>query len=286
MEPVDGPLQNNTAVTVAYANSLVPLHLRVNPADLSIVGKRGKSGTFGCFYPATLTGFHGPIGVKLITSSPAQLTETFMARFSNPAMAACFKAVKELQVLALLRSQYVVHCYGGFFRLVKGQLTCCIVMERYPHTLYSYYRTVAKDDGFESKVAMVGRLCRLLIFLTTQQVSHSDIKSNNILVSASGTPVLCDFGVSCAVGDNVARDILFDGDWSGVHTPSSFNVHKAARSPEATAVVDMHAFMCLFVELLYGSTERVYTALVHQPPHVMLWVRRAQSSSRQPSTEL
>jgi serine/threonine protein kinase len=200
------------------------------------------------------------VGVKRIYSEPSKFSTAYLAQFSNPQQACCFRAAKELELLASLRSKFVVHCYGGYFTQESGTLTCNIVMDRWPFTLAKYMTTPGRNCDLEMRVVMVGKLCRLLLFLIQQGLSHSDIKTNNILVSEAGNPVLCDFGVACSMAGWVGRDIIMDGDWTRPHT--RYNVHPAARTKQATAVVDMHAFMCMFVELLYGCSSSVFRHLV------------------------
>jgi len=229
------------------------------------LGEKASSGAFGTFHSARFKGHD--VGVKAVASAPSKMTACFLARFPTPEVGACFRCVKELQMLCLLRSRFVVYCHGGYFRQDdKGSLVCDIVMERYPFTLRTYLKHHQEAADLEFMVQMVGRLCPLLLFLIGQSVSHSDIKTNNILVNTSGTPVLCDFGVACAMGDRVGADVLLDGDYDNglVHSSSRYNVHKAARTFHASALVDMHAFMCIFVEMLFGFRSPVFRTLVNE----------------------
>jgi serine/threonine protein kinase len=223
-----------------------------------VVRKFVKKGSYGGFFDVEWDGTMGDgsmctwrgmtkdVGVKRVFSDPSKFSTEFLARFDNPAQACAIRAVKELTLLCYLRSPYVVHCYGGFFTLEKGTaaaptLTCNIVMDRWPYTLASYMTTTGRKT-FEMRVVMVGDLSRLLLFLILQRLSHSDIKPNNILVSVEGRPVWADFGCASALLALVGTDVIMDGEW-GSKPHTRFNVHPAARTKDATAVVDMHGFM-------------------------------------------
>ncbi|KAH8114408.1 kinase-like domain-containing protein [Phellopilus nigrolimitatus] len=53
-----------------------------------------------------------------------------------------------------------------------------------------------KENPTSSKLSMVKGIALGLCYLHTMGVIHSDMKSDNVLVSKSGTPLLADFGVS------------------------------------------------------------------------------------------
>jgi len=243
--------------------------------------KQVGAGAFGSFVCATYNG--RPVGVKSVASAPSKMTRSYLARFPSPEVAACFRSAKELELICSLRSKFVVYCYGGYFRQDdKGTLVCDIVMERYPYTLAAFLKLYPAAD-LEFRVTMVRRLCRLLLFLIGQSVCHSDIKKNNILVKTCGTPVLCDFGVACAMGDRVGADVVLDGDYeAGKHLSSKYYVHPAARTTDASPVVDMHAFMCIFVEVLYGTGSTVFRTLVSERRFDSFHAKSSEVATRLP----
>ena len=274
-----GPLKA-TEVTPAYGNSLLVPRLRIDPGAVKMGIVVGR-GAFGCVSLARLDESKRVV-VKQVFSDPGKLTTSFKAKFDNPLQASCFRAIKELELLHLLGSKHVVHCYGGFFSLENGTLTCNMVMERYPGTLEKHLKKPQMQD-LDCRIAMVGKLCRLLRFLTSQKVCHSDIKSNNILVSEDGVPVLCDFGVACSMGEMVGKDVIMDGDWTARSVANRrFNVHSAARTDLATPVVDMHGFMCMFVEMLYGAESNVFKTLKRQKVFMVWEARQSAIAARLP----
>ena len=248
------------------ANDLIPPPWKVASNQLACQSGARERGTYGSFQHGRLNR-KTRVGVKTVLcggTEDLKLSSHYSKRFPCATMAACFRAAKELQILKLLCSNHVVQCFGGFFLLEDGVLVCKIIMERYPYTLHDYLtKTAYGIYDLERRVQLVGRLCGLLLFLIRQQVSHSDIKANNILMTQEGVPVLADFGVACAMGDNVGKDILMDGDFPVRTKVTSlpYYVHPAARTSRATAIVDMHAFTCLFVELLFGSASRIFKEL-------------------------
>lgn len=97
-----------------------------------------------------------------------------------------------------------------------------------------------------------------------KRVSHSDLKTNNILLRYNGEVVVADFGCACSQvkGDRCVAK----GDMGGeahIWKEKYFHSHEHSRTLLVTNIVDTFAFIFMATEVLYGSRSEVYKILRH-----------------------
>jgi len=67
-------------------------------------------------------------------------------------------------------------------------------------TLYDFMKTFPR--GGIQTCSILRDIASGLAYLHSKQVIHADLKSQNILISASGTPLIADFGLSLALSQS------------------------------------------------------------------------------------
>ncbi|TDL14287.1 kinase-like protein, partial [Rickenella mellea] len=99
--------------------------------------------------------------------------------------------IKELKIWSRLNHQnvlqlrgYTLDCYGDFPALISEWMT--------NGTVRNYLEKNPEVDFFD----MVKGIADGLEYLHKEEVVHADLKSENVLISISGTPLLTDFGIS------------------------------------------------------------------------------------------
>lgn len=100
-------------------------------------------------------------------------------------------ARKELTIMSTLHHPNVVHLFG-YTEEPYG-----IVMEVMPMTLAQWMKQHHSTSAYYNCLLGIARGLAYLHNRQPQSVIHRDIKPTNILVTLSGKPKLCDFGVSC-----------------------------------------------------------------------------------------
>ena len=114
---------------------------------------------------------------------------------------------------------------------------------------------------------LVHHLVRLVKLLGEKHISHSDFKTNNILVRASGDVVLADFGCVCStmaatIGKHDYVVPLGDlGDKEHAWRSRQFHSHPVARTSLCTSIADQYAFIVMASEVLYGPRSEVCRSL-------------------------
>ncbi|KAH6918098.1 kinase-like domain-containing protein [Coprinopsis sp. MPI-PUGE-AT-0042] len=123
--------------------------------------------------------------------------------------------------------------------------------------LLSYLRR----DSAVDKLSLIFDIARGLQYLHARKpaVIHGDLKSNNVLVTPSGTACLADFGLGRLASDERRSPssilpggaLLFCAPELLAKNPEGSQVEY----PEKTTQSDIYAFACLCYEVYYSSTE-------------------------------
>lgn len=94
--------------------------------------------------------------------------------------------------------------------------------------------------------------------LDDKYLSHSDFKTNNLLVRANGDVIVADFGCVCStkaatIGYEDSVVPLGDlGERRHAWSRKRAHSHPVARTSFCTSIADMHAFIVMACEVLYG----------------------------------
>jgi serine/threonine protein kinase len=103
---------------------------------------------------------------------------------------------------------------------------------------------------------VVSQIVSLLGFLVYDvQLSHSDVKWDNLLFDDDGFLRLADFGTMCTFSGRVGYDKVGGGDCGDAPrkwNPRYAHHHPVARTTGVSPIADFHGFMLVIVRVLYG----------------------------------
>jgi eukaryotic-like serine/threonine-protein kinase len=117
-------------------------------------------------------------------------------------------------------------------------------------TLRQYWTSLGPAAG-PRRLGVFHGLCQALAYLHGEGLVHRDLKPDNVLVRADGTPVLVDFGVASDFGGKASRESLaLEGTSAG--TPL-YMAPEQIRGESLDARVDLYALGCMIYELLTGQ---------------------------------
>ena len=169
---------------------------RVGPYELDRLLGRGGMGAVYLAHRAD-GNFEQNVAVKLIDLPLA--TNTFRDRFRQ-----------ERQILAGLQHPYIAHLFDGG---VTAEGDLYLAMEYVDGV--PIHRFCEQNHLTESQIlALFLRVCEAVQFAHQNFVVHRDLKPDNILVAADGTPRLLDFGTAKLVSpssDNPGSQITREG---------------------------------------------------------------------------
>lgn len=200
-----------------------------------IVRLIGKGG-MGCVYEATEVDFDvdRSVAIKILTPSFIQNEKT-MQRFEY-----------EIKIAARLDHPNIVPIYN-IGR--EGEMLYFVMKYMSGSTLQQVIRAQGVLVEKEARKIAI-RVSDALNYMHEQGCIHRDIKTNNIMMDASGHPILMDFGISKMSGGEL---LTTEGEILGTATymaPEQWNGQIDNRS-------DIYSFGCVMYEMLAG-----------QPPYV------------------
>ena len=136
---------------------------------------------------------------------------------------------KETTVLKDLDCQYVVKVYDSFnIKNDKGEELIVIIMDYCENGDLLTYALDKKFKTIREKKATVLSFLKGVKFLHDHQISHGDIKADNILLTKDLTSKLCDFGycrTSITAGDESKNGTLYYAA-PELFSPGEFNTLK------------------------------------------------------------
>ncbi|HEY5264199.1 MAG TPA: protein kinase [Steroidobacteraceae bacterium] len=214
------------------AETLVPdaaIGMRLGAWNIiRLVGRGGM----GDVYEATRADgdFEQRVAIKLLQREAAAQLERFQA---------------ERQILARLEHSGIARLYDGG---VTGDRRPFMVME------YVEGRSIAeyceqRHATFEERLRLFVQVCDAVAYAHRNLIVHRDLKPSNILVTASGTVKLLDFGIAKLLDPQLAR---MTQAAVAPMTPICAAPEQLTGAPITTAT-DVYALGLLLFELLAGS---------------------------------
>jgi eukaryotic-like serine/threonine-protein kinase len=214
---------------------------RVGPYKL--IREIGRGGMGAVYLAERADGeFRQRVAVKLIKRGMD--TDFILRRFRN-----------ERQILATLD-------HPNIGRLLDGGTTDdglpYFVME-YIEGLPLYRYCDERRLNVRQRLRLFCQLCDAVSYAHRGHVIHRDIKPSNVLVTASGTPKLLDFGIAKLLNPELVGDITHDPTATAMRlmTPEYASPEQALGQPVTTAT-DIYSLGVLLYELLTG----------HKPYHL------------------
>ncbi|KLO13879.1 kinase-like protein [Schizopora paradoxa] len=106
------------------------------------------------------------------------------------------KLAKEIRIWAKLVHENVLPLLG-YFTEGDGAMPSLVSEWMAKGTLYDFMKTLPRG-GLEACI-ILRDIASGLAYLHSKEVIHADLKTQNILISSSGTPLIADFGLSLAL---------------------------------------------------------------------------------------
>ena len=195
------------------------------------------AGGMGIVWQAWDERLHRPVALKMLRTQP-ELTDSERQRATD-------RALREARITAGLRHPHAV----TVFDVIQHDGQPCIVMELLESTplsvLLSEHGTVTPSEA-----ARIGaQVGSALAAAHKLRIVHRDVKPGNILMTADGSAMISDFGISHALGDTT---ITATGM---IHGTPAYLAPEVARGMPTTFASDVFSL---------GST--LYAALEGAPP--------------------
>lgn len=112
------------------------------------------------------------------------------------------------------------------------------------------FRPQAKHAPFPDVLRIVSLLCEPLAYLHGEGMVHRDLKPDNIIIRAEGSPVLVDFGLITLFSGEMSRERL--SVERGYVGTVSYMAPEQIRGEYVDARADIYALGCILYELLTG----------------------------------
>jgi eukaryotic-like serine/threonine-protein kinase len=152
---------------------------------------------------------------------------------------------RERQMLASLRHPYIASLIDAGS---TGDGIPYAVIEQIDGVPIDAYCDASLPDQAD-RIRLVLKLCDALQFAHRNLIVHSDIKPDNVLVTADGIPKLIDFGIASDLGDEENRTLM-RAFTPGYASPEQLQGHAA------TVATDVYGLGALLYRLLTGAPPR------------------------------
>jgi serine/threonine protein kinase len=208
------------------------------------------AGGMGIVWQAWDERLHRPVALKMLRTQP-ELTD-------SERQVATDRAMREARITAGLRHPHAV----TVFDVIEHDGQPCIVMELLESTplsvLLSEHGTVTPSEA-----ARIGaQVGSALAAAHKLRIVHRDVKPGNILMTADGSAMISDFGISHALGDTT---ITATGM---IHGTPAYLAPEVARGMPTTFASDVFSLGSTLYAALEGSppfgSERNAIALLHK----------------------
>jgi eukaryotic-like serine/threonine-protein kinase len=195
---------------------------------------------------------------------------------------------QERQILALLQHPNIASILDGG-ATAEGQPY--LVMEHVdgrPITIYCDERGLDTRE----RLALFGKVCAAVQYAHQNLVVHRDLKPDNVLVTADGTPKLLDFGIARLLAVGIDPDAAPTATMLPVMTPQYASPEQVRGQPVTTAS-DVYSLGVLLYELLAGcrpysvkadSMEEIVRTVCETEPPPPSSVVRTQIAGSAPTT--
>ena len=145
-------------------------------SEIKIEEKRGK-GEFGKVYAAVWKGT--PIAFKKLIIQ--QISKKKQKRLEQ-----------EIKTFSMLEHPNIIKMFG----VVLDPRSIGIVMECVPKTLFHALFIEVVSFSVAKKMELLGEVLSAIAYLHSKEITHCDIKCQNILLDCDNTARICDFGMS------------------------------------------------------------------------------------------
>ena len=208
------------------------------------------AGGLGIVWQAWDERLHRPVALKMLRTQP-ELTD-------SERQLATDRAMREARITAGLRHPHAV----TVFDVIEHEGQPCIVMELLDSTplsvLLTEHGTLAPPEA-----ARIGaQVGSALATAHKLRIVHRDVKPGNILMTAEGSAMISDFGISHALGDTT---ITATGM---IHGTPAYLAPEVARGMPTTFASDVFSLGSTLYATLEGSppfgSERNAIALLHK----------------------
>ena len=205
----------------------------IDPQQIHMEEKALGRGGFGTVFRATMT----------TTSAKGSVRKTTVAVKKVPSSLDPQLLRRELVLLSMLKSPYVLHFLGAYYKEDHYYIvTDCATLG----SLDNVYDKFKGELLLCVKVEMLLDVFRGVEYLHKHNIAHRDLKSSNVLVTNLFDALLCDFGIAKCYSDK--RKTVIGGS-SPYYAPElmtevSFNDHlgwRSANSIDASPQHDMYS---------------------------------------------
>lgn len=160
----------------------------------------------------------------------------------------------ELEILGRLRHPYIAQIFSAGMCDVVGSRVPFFVMEYIPDALPITRYAKEKMLGTDARIALFEKVCDAVAHGHSQGIVHRDLKPSNILIEASGTPKIIDFGIARTVGETPEKMTTLTELGQLIGTLQYMSPEQIAADPTAIDLrTDVYALGVILYELLTGT---------------------------------
>ncbi|KAG2088081.1 kinase-like domain-containing protein [Suillus discolor] len=221
--PVDGSFEIDPSIVIRGTNYPV------------------ASGSLGDVYRCTLNSGASQEEVAVKSLRFSSLGEAEAAKINR-------NLDRELSIWAILEHQYVIRLYGTVIGF--GPFRAFVTPWMPNGTLNSYLNHA--DLTAMDNLSLLKQVAEGVKYLHDNDVIHGDLTSDNILVTADGSPRLADFSVSNIMRESKPVYSYHTGAlrWAA---PELIIYSEGGTVQCATKFSDIYSFGCLMLQVLYGK---------------------------------
>jgi serine/threonine protein kinase len=160
----------------------------------------------------------------------------------------------ELEILGRLRHPFIAQIYSAGMCDVVGSQVPFFIMEYIPDALPLTRYCREKMLSTQARIALFQKVCEAVAHGHSQGIVHRDLKPSNILVEASGTPKIIDFGIARTIGDSPEKTTALTEIGQLIGTLQYMSPEQIAADPAAIDQrTDVYALGVILYELLTGA---------------------------------